>query len=82
MIALDTNVIVRLMTGDDPAQSRSAAERVRGEELWLGKTVLLETEWVLRHAYEFSAASVQAALKTLLGLRNLRVEDRTSERGR
>jgi predicted nucleic-acid-binding protein len=48
MIALDTNVVVRLLIRDDPAQADLAAQLVRGNQVLLTTTVLLETEWVLR----------------------------------
>lgn len=76
MIALDTNVVVRLVTADDPQQAERARERLRGEELWLPKTVLLECEWVLRSAYRLSRDSIVSTLRALLGYPRIRVEDR------
>lgn len=76
MIALDTNVIVRVITRDDPAQARRAAALIRGVDLWVSKTVLLEAAWVLRYTYEFDPLSIHRALSTLVGLENLTVEDR------
>jgi predicted nucleic acid-binding protein len=36
VIALDTNVLVRLVVGDDPAQARRVAARLdSGEGLWV-----------------------------------------------
>lgn len=75
MIALDTNVIVRVITRDDPAQAERAAELMRKSSLRLSKTVLLETEWVLRFSYEYDAPAINRALTTLVGLENLIVED-------
>ncbi|MEZ4303019.1 MAG: type II toxin-antitoxin system VapC family toxin [Polyangiaceae bacterium] len=75
MIALDTNVIVRVITRDDEAQARRGAALMRENDLWLSKTVLLETEWVLRFTYEYDAANVGLALSKLLGLQNLTVEE-------
>ena len=42
MIALDTNVLVRLITRDDPAQAEAAAEVMRSVSVWLPKNVVLE----------------------------------------
>lgn len=76
MISLDTNVIVRVVTADDPEQLAVALEVLRSGELWVCKTVLLETEWVLRYSYELPPAAILAALRRLLGLQGLQVEHR------
>lgn len=78
MIALDTNVIVRVITRDDAAQARRAAALMKNDSLWVSKTVLLETEWVLRYTYEFEAAAINGALSKLAALENLTVEDAPS----
>jgi len=75
MIALDTNVLVRLITRDDPQQAQAAAEVMRADALWLSKTVLLELVWVLGYTYGFDRPNITLALTTLLGLEHLRVED-------
>ena len=76
MIALDTNVLVRVVTADDPEQLEIALRVFRSSPLWISKTVLLETEWVLRYSYELAPAAILEALRRLLGFRNLQVEDR------
>ncbi|NJL28254.1 MAG: type II toxin-antitoxin system VapC family toxin [Thermoanaerobaculia bacterium] len=78
MIALDTNVLVRIVTRDDPEQTQAALALLRGKELWLAKTVLLELEWVLRFSYELDREAVLGALRGIVGLRRLHVEDRQS----
>jgi predicted nucleic-acid-binding protein len=75
MIAVDTNVLVRLLTGDDPAQAAAARSLLEDESIWIAKTVLLETGWVLRSLYGFEESAVRAALTRLLGLGNVQVED-------
>lgn len=57
MIAIDTNIVVRFLTQDDPAQFKQAARLFRETELFIAESVLLETEWVLRFAYGFSPSS-------------------------
>ena len=47
MIAVDTNLVVRLLANDDRHQVRKASEVFAANEVLLSKTVLLETEWVL-----------------------------------
>ena len=78
MIALDTNVIVRLVTADDPGQLQAAREIFQTGNLWICKTVLLETEWVLRYSYELAPAAIQGILRKLLGYSGLQVEDRNA----
>lgn len=75
MIAVDTNVLVRLLTGDDPAQTRLAADLFAQESIFIPKTVLLETEWVLRYRYELSPTVILTAFRKLLGLPQVTVED-------
>jgi predicted nucleic-acid-binding protein len=75
MLAVDTSVVVRLLTQDDRAQAAQANAIFAVESVWIAKTVLLETEWVLRSRYGFSAENVRGALALLLGLPNVRVED-------
>ncbi|HEX7180667.1 MAG TPA: type II toxin-antitoxin system VapC family toxin [Thermoanaerobaculia bacterium] len=75
MISLDTNVIVRVVTADDPDQLTRALEVMRSDGLWLCKTVLLETEWVLRYSYKLTSETILDTFIRLLGYRNLSVED-------
>ena len=75
MIAVDTNVLVRFLVGDNPTQAARAAALIRANEIWVCKTVLLETEWVLRSLYGFSPESLAGALRSLAGLRTMFLED-------
>jgi predicted nucleic-acid-binding protein len=75
MIAVDTNVVVRFLAQDDAAQATRAAELIRDNEIWISKTVLLETEWVLRSLYRFPPHKLAAALKALAGLGRVFLED-------
>jgi predicted nucleic-acid-binding protein len=75
MIAIDTNVLVRLLTADDAAQTRRAAALFEQGDIFLPKTVLLETEWVLRFSYQLSRPTIVTALKNVLGLAQVKVED-------
>ncbi|MGO9229823.1 MAG: type II toxin-antitoxin system VapC family toxin [Bryobacteraceae bacterium] len=78
MTAVDTNVVVRLLTGDEPRQAAAARALFAGGPIWIAKTVLLETGWVLRSLYGFEESAIRAALTKLLGLKNVRVEDEPS----
>lgn len=75
MVAADTNVIVRFLTRDDAAQAARAASLLSGSQVWISKTVLLETAWVLLSLYRFTAVEVNEGLKRFAGLRNVRIED-------
>lgn len=75
VIAVDTNVVVRLLTGDDQDQAARAKRLFEAETIWLPKTVMLETEWVLRRLYALDRARVAEALMALAALPNVRCED-------
>ena len=78
MTAVDTNVIVRLLTYDDIKQATQASSIFATEEVWIAKTVLLETVWVLSSLYGFGEKNVRGAIALLLGLPNVRMEDRAA----
>ena len=48
MLAIDTNLIVRYLTGDHPKQSAKAKALIDGNDVFVCTTVLLEADWVLR----------------------------------
>lgn len=75
MVAIDANVVVRLLTGDDHEQAARARALVEAEGAFVATTVLLETELVLRSAYGFGRGDVVAALRAFAGLPQVRVED-------
>ena len=75
MIGVDTNIIIRLLTGDDPVQAEKAASVFKKNGLLLPDTVLLESEWVLRHAYGFSPTAIHEAFTKLCGLPNVTLRD-------
>jgi predicted nucleic-acid-binding protein len=78
MTAVDTNVVVRLLTADDPEQAAAARSVFAGDFVWIGRTVLLETAWVLSSAYGFEDSAIRDALARLLGLPNVQTEDISS----
>ena len=75
MLGIDTNLIERYLTGDHPKQSLQARQLIDGEDVFVGTTVLLETEWVLRSVYGYAAATVVKALRGFAGLPHVSVED-------
>lgn len=76
MIALDTNVVVRFLTRDDPAQAIRAKALIETGAAFVPRTVVLETEWVLRTIYRFKRDAIAAGLTRLLGLPGVEIEDR------
>ena len=76
MTAVDTNILARIITNDDRAQAaRAAAFLKRQDRVFVGKTVLLELEWVLRKAYRYSPQQVLAAFGRLLDTNNVELEE-------
>lgn len=79
MIALDTNVLVRLFVADDELQAKRAAQLIEAEpRVFVCKTVVLEFVWVLAAVYATPRASLIQALETLAGLEKVELEDRTT----
>lgn len=74
MHAVDANVLVRLLTGDDADQTKRAAALFKKEAIFVPKTVLLETEWVLRRLYRLAPKVVVGAFRKLSGLGNVEIE--------
>jgi predicted nucleic-acid-binding protein len=75
VIALDTSILVRLVTRDDEAQALRAMELMASGALFVSKTVLIETEWVLRRGHRLRRAVVEETLRRLFGLAQLQLED-------
>ena len=78
MIGLDTNVVVRYLTQDDPAQSTLASrlfDSLDGEKPGFISTIaLIKTTWVLRSFYDSSRHQMQRVVETLLRARGVVVE--------
>ena len=74
MHAVDTNVLVRLLTGDDIEQTKRAATLFKKEAIYIPKTVLLETEWVLRRLYRLEPKAVVSAFRKVSGLASVEIE--------
>ncbi len=78
MTAIDTNVLVRVITRDDKEQAARAVSFLEVQErVFLAKTVLLELEWVLRSTYKFARSEVLSALLAVLSIGNAEIEDAT-----
>ena len=81
MVAVDTNVLVRLVVADHAAQAARAAAVFRSGPVFIAKSVLLEAEWVLRYGYELGADAILRSWRAVLGLENVAVEDPKSVTG-
>ena len=74
MRAADTNLLIRLLTGDDPDQARRA-EAFVVSGAWIPHIVLVAGTWVLASAYELGRAKIAEAVDMLLDHTSLAVED-------
>jgi predicted nucleic-acid-binding protein len=74
MLAIDTNVLVRLVVNDDPAQAQVAQEQT-ANGAWVSHLVLAETVWVLAGNFGLSRAAVADAIETLITHPNVALED-------
>jgi predicted nucleic-acid-binding protein len=74
MRAIDTNVLVRLMTRDD-AKQVTAAEAFVEKGAWVSHLALAEATWVLTAVYELDAPAIATAVEMLLNHRNLTLEE-------
>ncbi|HEU4888492.1 MAG TPA: type II toxin-antitoxin system VapC family toxin [Thermoanaerobaculia bacterium] len=75
MHAVDTNVLVRLITRDDEKQV-GIAETFIGRGVWASHVVLAETMWVLDDVYGLDHTEIATAIDMLLNNRSLTLEDR------
>lgn len=80
MAALDTNVLVRYLVQDDPAQLAAAAKLIRkcvsaGQSLFVPTSVAVELEWVLRSAFGFAKDDVVQVVSSLLSSAELVFQD-------
>ena len=62
MIALDTNVLARILIRDDARQTSIAAQMIASERTFVPLSVLTETEWLLRRRLKWTREAVNAGL--------------------
>ena len=75
MNAVDTNVLVRLVTRDDAMQAEAAEEFV-SSGAWVSHLVLTETVWVLSAVYDLAPTAIATAVEMLVSHQRLTVQDR------
>ena len=81
MTGLDTNVLARYLTEDDPPQARKASALIastiaRGERCYVSAVVLCELTWVLRSVYDVSKADLLTTLDRLMATSQLQIGDK------
>lgn len=74
MIAIDTNILVRIVTNDSPEQVQKAAELLSQNPVFISKTVILELEWVLRFSYQLNRDVIFATFQRILTTDNFTIE--------
>jgi predicted nucleic-acid-binding protein len=80
VIGLDTNVLVRYLVQDDPAQSRTASQVIarectRESPGFINRIVLCELVWVLESAYGYSKDTIAEVMEKVLRTSQFRIED-------
>jgi len=81
LIGLDTNVLVRYLTQDDPAQARRATRAIEeptenGGDFFITCVVMCELVWVLREAYNYPQGAVADVLEQILRTAQFRFESK------
>jgi len=79
VVAFDTNVLVRVLVGDDPAQTRRAEKafvaHATGEGVFVSLVVLAELGWVLSAAYGWHRAVIHERISRLVRTRGVVIEE-------
>jgi predicted nucleic-acid-binding protein len=81
MIGLDTNILVRYLTQDDPAQSKKAVEEIEkglseGYVFFISDIVMCELVWVLETAYGYSYQKIAIVLENILRTSQFQFENK------
>ena len=77
MIAFDTNLLVRIAVNDDQHQADIAEQLINNNDVFISRTVLLETEWVLRSIYKISRSDIASFFERTLITENIIMESAT-----
>jgi predicted nucleic-acid-binding protein len=80
MIGLDTNVLIRHLTQDEPDQADRASALIAAtcsieEPGYINRVVICEVVWVLERAYRYERGIIATCLETILRTADLRVEN-------
>lgn len=81
-VSVDTNVLVRAVVGDDPAQAHKAIRVLSEAELIaVAMPCLCELVWVLLRVYGLQASDAAAAIRALLASANVEINRPAAEAG-
>ena len=69
-VAVDTNVLIRLIIEDDSGQTATVERLARAHHVVVAPTALLECEWVLRRVLGLDRTGILSGFEALLGLRD------------
>ena len=75
MIAFDTSIVIRIAVGDNPKQRTVGLALLDNNRVFISKTVLLETEWVLRSRYKLKPAEIADFLDFLMTAEGIVIEN-------
>jgi predicted nucleic-acid-binding protein len=80
LIAIDTNILLRLLLEDDAEQARQSRALVASmaaahEPIFVNRAVLCETLWTLGRGYRYGRAQIARAIELLIAAPALRLED-------
>jgi predicted nucleic-acid-binding protein len=75
MIAFDTNLLVRIAVNDDIVQANIALEFLENNEVFISRTVILETEWVLRSIHKKTFYDIADFFAHVLITENIFIEN-------
>jgi predicted nucleic-acid-binding protein len=75
MIAIDTNILVRIVTNDHPEQVQVAVNFLfNNKAIFISKTVILELEWVLRYSYKLDRKVIFNTIQKIFSTDNFHIE--------
>lgn len=81
-IAIDTNILIRVITEDDPEQARRAQQELAAaDKVIVPMHVLCEVLWLLSGRYKHSRGELIAVVRTILATRNMLVDREAAAAG-
>jgi predicted nucleic-acid-binding protein len=80
-VIIDTNILVRMFTRDHPVESPRAEELLRTHEAVISNQTICEMTWVLKKAYNFTAAELKQAIEALAASETVIIDRGAVENG-